>query len=107
MSVTAARVVKYEEVGERRQDVEMQNVRYGNFATHSPAINKKKASKKNKFNLSRCLIVSVIGWCAFLTLLVLAALILSAWSLTVPSGSESCQCSQVKQVSSLVGYDGR
>ena len=99
MSVTAAGV-EYEEVDERLRDMEMQqNVSYGNFTTHSVAITKKKASTKNKCNLSRCLIVFVIVWCVLLILLVLAALILSAKSLSVSSDSGSCQCSQVKQVS--------
>ena len=104
MSVTAAGVAEYEEVmDEKLRDMEMQqNVSYGNFITHSAAFTKKKkASKMDKFNLSRCLVVFIIAWCALLNLLVLAALILSARSLTVSSGSGSCQCPQVKQVSSL------
>ena len=113
MSVTAARVAEYEEVDERRQDMEIQqdlemqqNVSYGNFTTHSSVITKKKASlKRNKFNLSRCLTGFLIVWRVLLTVLVLAALILSARSLTVSSGSGSCQYPQEKQVSSLVvGY---
>ena len=113
MSVTAARVAEYEEVDERRQDMEIQqdlemqqNVSYGNFTRHSSAITKKKDStKKNKFNLSRCLTGFLIVWRVLLTVLVLAALILSARSLTVSSDRGSCQCPQEKQVSSLVvGY---
>ena len=107
MSGTASRIAEYEEVDERRKDMEMQqNVSYGNFTTHSPAITMKKAPKKNEYNLSRCLIVFVIAWCVLLTLLVLAALILSARTLSVSSESGSCQCSQVKQVSCLIRYDG-
>ena len=104
MSVTAAGVAEYEEVmDEKLRDMEMQqNVSYGNFTTHSPTFTKKKkASKMDKFNPSRCLVVFVIAWCALLNLLVLAALILSARSLAVSSSSGSCQCPQVKQVSSL------
>ena len=92
-------VTEYEVVDERRRDIEMQqNVSYGNSQpTAQPT--KKKVARNDKFKLFQC---SIITWCAILTVLVLAALILSAWSLTVSSDIGSCQCSQEKQVSRLI-----
>ena len=92
---------EHEEEDARQQDMEMQqNGSYENCTTTlSPSITTKSSS--------RCFTVSVIAWCVLLTLLVVAALILSARSLSVSSESGSCQCSLVKEeVSTLFDIIG-